>query len=452
MRHLAFDIGAESGRAVVGELIQQRLKTTEVHRFPNAPVQVDGTLRWDTERLLSEIRTGIGKAGNAGSVAIDTWGVDFALLDENDELVEQPYCYRDSRTDGVMEKIFERVSREEIYRQTGIQFMQFNSLFQLCATAPETLNKARTFLTIPDYLNYRLGGKARACEFTNATTTQCFNPTTGAWAYDLLDTLQIPQHIFPTIVEPGTKLGQIGNADLIAPACHDTGSAVAAVPAEGKDFAWISSGTWSIMGVETPIPIIDERTLNANFTNEGGVGGTYRLCKNVMGLWIVQQCRATWAAAGQAFSYEELAEMAEQAESGLALFDVDDPECLKPCDMPALIRKLLAKSGQPAPEAPGQLIRIVLESLAAKYAQHLTTLEELTGRKLTSIHVIGGGSQNHLLNRLTAEACNRPVIAGPAEATAIGNILMQMLAMGEIDSVAAGRKLVKESFQTVRFQ
>jgi len=444
MKHLAIDIGAESGRGAVGEIVNHKLHITEVHRFANTPVQFDGSLRWDTETLIGNIKQAIHKSGDIASVGLDTWGVDFALLDANDQLIEQPYCYRDSRTDGVMEKVFNKILKERIYEQTGIQFMQINSLFQLCATPKETLKKAHHFLTMPDYLNFALLNEKQAnSEFTIATTTQCFNPNTQDWAYPLLEQLEIPSRIFPITVQPGTKLGHVDNALLIAPSCHDTACAVAAVPAEGEDFAWISSGTWSIMGIESDKPIINQQSYKANITNEGGVANTFRVSKNVMGLWLVQQCRATWAAQGEDYSYEKLATLAENADVDEIIFDVDHPECLKPCDMPALIRKLTDK---PALQDPGQIIRIVLQSLAAKYAEHLQTLETITGRKLNRIHIVGGGSQNKLLNRLTEEACKRPVIEGPVEATAIGNIMMQMIAMGELGSIAEGRKVVRDSF------
>src|SRR2546423_3904141 len=305
--HLALDIGAESGRAVVGEIVNNKLQIREVHRFANPPVEIDGHLRWCTKHLLDNIYEAIIKAGEIASLGLDTWGVDYALLDSQGDLIDEPYCYRDSRTDGVMEKVFKRIPKEKIYAQTGIQFMQINSLFQLCATPKETLNKASHFLSMPDYLNYMLNSdRSTTGEFTIAPTTQCFNPVTHDWAYELLEELDIPKKLFPNVVRPGTQLGQSGKIILIAPGCHDTACAVAGVPAEGDDFAWISSGTWSIMGVESPMPIINEQTYKANITNEGGVNNTFRVSKNVMGLWIVQQCRATWAAQGKNYSYEQL--------------------------------------------------------------------------------------------------------------------------------------------------
>ena len=445
MKHLAIDIGAESGRGVVGEIVNNKLQLKEVHRFPNTPLQLNRTLRWNTEQLLANIKQSIRNAGEIASIGLDTWGVDFALLDHSKQLIEPPYCYRDSRTDGVMEKVFEKIPKADIYEQTGVQFMQINSLFQLCATPNETRSKASYFLPMPDYLNFALSeDQPMGAEFTIATTTQCCNPRTGDWAYPLLEHLELPTRIFPKVVSPGTKLGHVGKAVLIAPGCHDTACAVAAVPAEGNDFAWISSGTWSIMGVENSTPIINQQAFEANITNEGGVSNTFRVSKNVMGLWLVQQCRATWAAQGMNYTYEQLTEMAEKAEPNIAIFDVDHPQCLKPCDMPKLIIKLISERGKKTSEDPGQIIRIVLESLAAKYAEHLRALEGITGRRLKRIHIVGGGSQNKLLNRLTEEACQRPVIAGPAEATAIGNIMMQMIAMGELGSVANGRAMVRE--------
>jgi rhamnulokinase len=424
MTSLAIDIGAESGRGIVGVEDNGRLAIREVHRFPNIPLHIDGSLRWDLDLLVEGVKDCLSKAGPVDTVGIDTWGVDYVLLDSNGEVLEPPYHHRDALTDGAMEEAFKIVSREEIYALTGIQFMQFNSLFQLFAMSRRgspALRSAAQFLTIPDYLNHVLTG-ASVSEFTNATTTQCYNPREKKWAAGLLQTLGIPTHIFPEIVHPGTLLGTYNGGRVIAPACHDTGSAVAAISGEGQDHAWISSGTWSIMGITLPKPIITPETCAESFTNEGGVGGTFRFCKNVMGLWILQQCRAAWEGEGQHFSYAELVDLAAGASPNCPTFDVDRPEFLKPGDMPSKV----ADAAGLAHDAPGLVTRVVLKSLAAKYAEVFAKLQKLSGKQLDMIHIIGGGSQNELLNQLTADACHVPVIAGPAEATAIGNLLVQM--------------------------
>jgi rhamnulokinase len=462
-RYLAIDLGAESGRAVLGRLDGARLAIEELQRFPNVPVRVNDSLHWDVLRLWGAVKDAIRlAAGQHGehlaSIALDTWGVDFALLDRRDTLIGNPYHYRDSRTDGMQAAAFARVPREQIFERTGIQFMQINTLYQLLALAlarDPGLEIAATFLTIPDLLNFWLAGQ-KACEFTNATTTQCYDPRARAWAAPMLEALGIPTAIFPPVIAPGTLLGPLRTAladelgarglAVVAPACHDTGSAVAAVPAEGANFAWLSSGTWSIMGVEAPAPVIDARSLAYNLTNEGGVGGTFRCSKNIMGLWIVQECRRTWAAQGHDWSYDELARMAGQAAPLVALIDPDAEEFFKPGDMPARLQEFCRRTGQPVPAEPGAIVRCALESLALKYRWVLERLEQVTGQRLDPIHIIGGGSQNALLNQLTADATGRHVVAGPVEATAIGNLLVQAVALGQLGSLAEARAVVRRSF------
>ena len=459
---LAFDLGAESGRAVAGRFDGRRLRLEEIHRFPNGPVRVRQSLHWNVLYLFSEIKTGLAKAirdeGELASLGLDSWGVDFALLDRAGQLIENPYNYRDSRTDGMLEKAFEMVPREQIFEQTGIQFLQLNSLYQLLAMVQAdspALEIARTFLTIPDLFNYWLTGQ-KVCEFTNATTTQCYNPRDRTWARPLLKQLGIPDTIFPEIIQPGTTLGpliapvveEVGAANLsvIAPACHDTGSAVAAVPAQGHNFAWISSGTWSIIGVDVPEAVINEQALAANLTNEGGVANTFRLSKNVMGLWLVQECRRAWTNQDKAFSYDELTQLAGQAAPLQAIIDPDNNDFLKPGNMPARIQAACRQSGQPPPDSEGAIIRCVLESLALKYRWVLEQLEKILERRLDTIHIVGGGTQNHLLNQFTADATGRQVIIGPVEATSIGNILLQAVSLGYVGSLSEGRELVKRSF------
>lgn len=462
-RYLAIDLGAESGRAVLGRLDGARLAIEELHRFPNLPVRLPDGLHWNALRLWSEVSDSIRMAAyqhgdRLASVGLDTWGVDFALLDRRDGLIGNPVHYRDNRTDGMQAEAFRRMPREQIFEHTGIQFMQINTLYQLLAlvvTRDPALEIAATFLTMPDLLNFWLTGQ-KGCEFTNATTTQCYDPRASGWATPVLEALGIPTGIFPQVIAPGTVLGplrpalaqELGARDLmvVAPACHDTGSAVAAVPAEGANFAWLSSGTWSVMGVEAPAPLIDARGLAYNLTNEGGVNGTFRCSKNIMGLWIVQECRRTWAAQGHDWSYDDLARMAEQAAPLVAVIDPDDDEFFKPGDMPSRMQAFCRRTGQRAPSEPGAIVRCALESLALKYRWVLERLETVTGQRLDPIHIIGGGAQNVLLNQFTADATGRTVVAGPVEATAIGNLLVQAIALGHLGSLADARALVRRSF------
>jgi rhamnulokinase len=461
--YLAIDLGAESGRAIMGAFDGARLELAELHRFPNIPVRLHDGLHWDVLRLWHEIKDAIRLAARQHgsglvSVGLDTWGVDFALLDRAGALIGNPYHYRDDRTDGMVDAAFQRMPREQIFEHTGIQFLQINALYQLLSmvlAGSPALESAATFLTIPDLFNYWLSGEA-VCEFTNATTTQCYDPREGDWATPLLAALGISRQMFPPIVAPGTALGALrpalatelgaGALTVVAPACHDTGSAVAAVPAEGRDFAWISSGTWSIMGVESREPVITPRSLAFNLTNEGGIAGTFRCSKNVLGLWLVQECRRTWAAQGQDWSYAELTELAAQATPLTAVVDPDHDDFLKPGDMPVRIQAFCRRTSQPVPDSPAAVVRCALESLALKYRWVLECLEAVTGRRLEPIHIIGGGTQNRLLNQLTANATGRTVVAGPAEATAAGNLLVQAIALGHISSVAEARAVARRSF------
>ncbi len=464
---LALDLGAESGRAVVGKLRGSVLDLEVVHRFPNIPVRVPDGLHWDVLRLFQEMKEGLrlaSRENRLASLGLDTWGVDFALLDGSGALLANPHHYRDTRTDGKMEEVFAIVPREEIFRTTGIQFMQLNTLYQMFAlkqSSPHLLDAAATILMIPDLFNYWFSGQA-VCEFTEATTSQMFDPVKGEWASGLAAKLGLPLEKMAPIVQPGSRLGDIlpfvaeececPPVPVIAPACHDTGSAVAAVPAEGRDFVYISSGTWSLVGVEVDRPVITDRSLEYNFTNEGGVAGTYRLLKNVMGLWLVQECRRTWERRGVSYDYARLTEMAAQAPPFLSILDPDAPGFLHPGDMPARIQEYCRSTSQPVPEEPGSIVRTALDSLALKYRWVVERLEELTGRSLPVIHVVGGGTQNRLLTQLTADASRRPVIAGPVEATAMGNILMQAIGLGEIGSVAEGRSIVRSSVDLVTYK
>jgi len=454
--YLAIDLGAETGRTIVGSIEDGKLILTETHRFTNQPISIADGLHWDISGLWREIKAGIAVSAHSfplQSMGVDTWGVDFTFLDADGRMLFEPFHYRDIRTDGVLEVAYAILSREEIFARTGIQFMQFNSLYQLLAMVKAdhpAIAEARTFVTIPDLLNYWLSGKLM-CEFTNATTTQCFDPLNRSWGTDILEKMNIPTDIFPPVVEPGTLLGNLlpevaketdcERVPVIAPACHDTGSAVVAVPAENQDFAWISSGTWSIMGAEVKQPCLSKQALAYNFTNEGGVFGTWRLSKNIMGLWLVQECKREWN-----ISYDELTHLAAEAKPFLAVIDPDDARFFHPGEIADKIRSACAETRQAEPRTRGEIIRVALESLALKYRLTLTRLESLTGKKLNPIHVFGGGSRNRLLNQFIADGCTRTVVAGPVEATAVGNILIQAIALGHLDSLEEARAMVRRSF------
>jgi rhamnulokinase len=468
VRYLAFDLGAESGRAMGGSFDGQRLALEELHRFPTGPVRVLDSLHWDVLRFWSEMQSGLSKAAAAygdslTSLGVDTWGVDFSLLAADDSLLGNPYHYRDSRTNGMVEAACAIVPRAEIYRQTGIQFMQLNTLYQLFAMAragAPALRAAHAFLTIPDLFNFWLSG-VKANEFTNATTTQCYSTAEEAWATGLLEKLGIPTGLFQPVTRPGSILGALRNP-LAEEACcralqvvtvgsHDTASAVAAVPAEGSDFIYISSGTWSLMGVENSAALVNADTLAYDFTNEGGINRTFRFLKNIMGMLLVQECRREWAHAGQSFSYEELTALAREAPAMRSLILPSDPRFLPPGPMVGRIQAFCRETRQPVPQSHGEIARCIFESLALEYRRVKNVLELLTGRALPVIHIIGGGSRNRLLNQFTADATGCRVLAGPVEATAAGNVLAQMLALGHISSLAEGRALVRRSFEVAAF-
>jgi len=458
---LAFDLGAESGRAILGHLDESRLELEELHRFPTGVTPVLGRLYWDVLRFFDEIQTGLRAAArhpDLGSVGIDTWGVDYGLLSPDGAMLDNPRNYRDPRTAGVMERGLARISRERIFAATGLQFMPINTLWQLLSMREEAspqLAAAQSFLMIPDLLHYFLTG-VQAGEFTNATTTQFYDPRQRCWSTELFDAFGLPSHILPEIIEPGTRLGLIRDdvatpcgvtgIPVVVPATHDTGSAVAAVPAQNKDFAYISSGTWSLMGAELAEPNLSDAALRYNFTNEGGVGGTFRFLKNIMGLWLVQETRRTWQAEGRQHSYAKLTAAARQSPAFGPLIDPDDARFLPPGDMAGRLLSFCIETGQRPPETDGAVIRCILESLALKYRWVLERLEEVLCRRLDPIHIVGGGIQNELLCQLTADATDRPVLAGPAEATAIGNLLVQALGLGWLGSVADIRQVVHASF------
>jgi rhamnulokinase len=466
LRLLALDLGAESGRALVGTFDGSTLALEEAHRFPNVPVRLHDTLYWDFLRLFDEVQNGIRAActpsGELASVGIDTWGVDFGLVDSRGRLLANPVHYRDARTAGMLERALQRVPQSQVYATTGIQFIAINTLYQLLSmveSADPDLSRAHRLLMIPDLFNHFLCGSDVA-EYTNATTTQCLDASTGTWASDLLSRLQIPLQIFPEVVPPGTRLGELrddagggGHVAVIAPATHDTASAVAATPLpKGGHTAFLSSGTWSLLGVELHQPLLTDAAREGNLTNEGGVAGTIRLLKNVMGLWLIQQARQAF---GSAMSYAELSARATAAPPFTAFVDPDDERFLRlaPGTLPRVVREFCEETGQPPPppEDASTLVRVVLESLALKYAMVMGEIESATDRSIDAVHVVGGGSNNALLCQLTADACGLPVLAGPAEATALGNLVVQAMALGELASLDQGRELVARSFPARRY-
>ena len=468
-KFLALDLGAESGRGVVGSLDNGKLTLEEFHRFSNGPVVLPNGMYWDTLGIFTELKAAISAArakhgDDILGIGIDTWGVDYGLLGKGDILLENPYHYRDSRTEGMMAEVFKRVPKAEVFERTGIQFLELNTLYQLMAMVLQgspVLPLAECLLLMPDLLNFWFTG-VKVSEFSIATTSQCYDPRQRDWAFDMLDKLGIPSGIFGPIVPPGTIIGNLrptiaeeigcGAIPIIAPGCHDTASAVAAVPAEGDDSVYISSGTWSLMGVEIKQPVINEAALANNITNEGGVCGTFRFLKNIMGLWLVQECRRAWQRAGETLNYDQITSLAKAAPAFAAFVQPDDWNFVRPGDMPNRIQEYCVNSGQAAPQDKGAIIRCALESLAFRYRWVLERLEELTGKKRSTINIVGGGCQNALLCQFTADATGRTVIAGPVEATATGNILLQALALGHISSLEEGRAIVRNSFDVITYE
>lgn len=465
--HLAVDLGASSGRVIAGAFDGARLTLDERHRFANEPVRRAGTLTWNLDALWHEVMTGLREGHAAAAAAgrevatigIDTWGVDFGLIDEQGMLLGPPVHYRDERTQGMMEMVFaEDCPRGDIFATTGIQFMVFNTIFQLAALrrrSPQRLARAHRLLMIPDLLHRNLTGRVTG-EYTNATTTQLIDGRTGAWSDALIARLKLPRGIFPPLVQPGANLGPLlpevaaelgdSKALVIAVGTHDTASAVAAVPAESAPFAYLSCGTWSLLGTEVDAPVLTPRAQELNFTNEGGVGGKIRLLKNIMGLWLLQETRAQWEREGTSCDWATLVRLAEEAPAFRSLVDPDDPEFFVPGDMPARLRAWCQASGQPVPQTPGAVVRCILESLALKYGVVLGRLEQLTGAPLPVIHMVGGGIQNEQLCAWTANATGRRVLAGPVEATAIGNLGVQLMGAGRLADLAALRAVVRASF------
>jgi len=454
----AVDLGAQSGRVGVGRFDGDTLAVEEVHRFPNVPVRTGATLYWDVLRLYSDVLDGLRAAGRdtaIESVGVDSWGVDFGLVDGRGELLRNPVHYRDVRRDAEFDAVSERVPFRELYERTGIQLLPINTIFELAAMATDAdpgLAAADRLLLIPDLMHHWLCG-SDVSEHTNATTTQCLDARTGTWASDLLERLEIPTRIFTEVVPPATVVGSvtaedagIGEAKVVAPATHDTASAVAAIPLRGDRSAYASVGTWSLVGIETREPVVTEGTYRANITNEGGVEGTVRALRNVTGLWLLQECVRVWSLAGRAYSSDDLVSLARAAEPLRSFVEPNDASFTEPGDMPARIAAYCARTGQPEPADDGAIVRCVLESLALKHAESVDELARLTDREIDEIHVVGGGANNELLCRWTASAAGRAVLAGPAEATLLGNLLVQAIALGELASLGEARELVRRSF------
>ena len=459
-QYLACDLGAESGRLMLGSLTKGKLALEEIHRFPNTPLQVDGSLHWDVPFLFEELKAGLRKVGTRripiSSISTDGWGVDYTLFDPDGTLISPTFHYRDVRTAQGVQNVRAVIDWPTVFRETGIQFMPLNTIYQLAAEPPERLARADRMLMIADAFNYLLCGEAKI-EESNASTTQLYNPRTRQWSDPLIAALGLPQKLFPPIVPAGTKLGSLksdlasasglGGIEVIASCSHDTGAAVAGVPASGGHWAYVSSGTWSLLGVELASPILTEACRELNFTNEIGFGGSVRLLKNIIGLWLVQECRRHWAGAGQEYDYAALTKFAAEARPFVSLINPADPRFVSPGDMPEKIASFCRETQQPVPDSPGAYIRCALESLALLYRRTLRQVESLIGKQIERLHIVGGGSRNALLNQFTANALQIPVTTGPIEATAAGNVLIQAIALGHVPSLGAAREVVRNSFE-----
>ncbi|MGE5615029.1 MAG: rhamnulokinase [Bacillota bacterium] len=465
LKLLAFDYGASSGRAILGKYDGERLVLSEVHRFPNNPVMVSGSLYWDVLRLFQEMKNGILSCvrsgdGDISSIGTDTWGVDFGLIGPSGELLGNPFHYRDSRTEGMIEKISGIVPKREIYERTGISFEKFNTLYQIFSMKESKsvfLEKASSMLFMPDLLNYFLTGE-KTTEFTIASTSQMLDANTGNWAWSLLERLGIPANMLGDITMPGSIVGRIrsdvcselnvGEIPVVAVAEHDTESAVMSIPAAGPRYAYLSSGTWSLLGVEADKPVINDMTYKLNYSNEGGFNRKTVLLKNIMGLWIFQECKRSWDREGKVMGYDELEQIAEKSEPFKFFIDPDNDMFYSPGQMPEKVKEFCRITGQGVPGDKASIVRCVMESLAMKYRSALEGLEHIIGYEIPVLHIVGGGSRNEMLNRFTANAIKKPVTAGPAEATAIGNLACQLVALGEVNGQEEAREIVRRSFPT----
>jgi sugar (pentulose or hexulose) kinase len=463
MHYLAVDLGAESGRIMIGSIINNKLSLRQAHRFSNGPVEEAGSLKWDFTKLMAEIKTGLKKAvaecgGDVAGIGVDSWGVDFGLIGKDGTLLEKPYHYRDGRTQGMIEKACDLMGKRALYDNSGIQFMPFNSVYQLLAmrlAKSPVLDKADKLIFIADLVSYELCGQVFA-EYSLASTSQMMDMRTGQWSQAILKGLELPGRLLPKVVPTGTVVGKLTDAaakelgckpiPVIATGSHDTACAVVGVPAKkGTNWAYLSSGTWSLMGIEAPKAVINDTTFEFMFTNEGGVGHTIRLLKNIMGLWLVQECRRQWEREGCTLDYAQITEMAQKAKPFAAKIDPDYGDFLAPGDMPDKINRYLEGTGQKRIDDKGQLVRAILESLGRRYRQVLKQLEQMKGGPIDVLHIVGGGIQNELLNQLTADATGCTVVAGPVEATACGNILVQAIATGQIPSLDGARQVLAAS-------
>ena len=469
LKMLAIDLGASSGRGIIGEYDGTKLALRENHRFSNDPVKVNGAFSWDILRIFFEIKNALRTCANSGdrdikTIGIDTWGVDFGLLGKDGRLLENPYNYRDARTDNINIEAYKRVSKEQLYNITGLQYLQFNTIFQLLALSvqrPHILENADKLLMIPDLLNYFLTG-IKKTEYTIASTSALLNAGTRNWDKSLFAPMGIPEKLFTEIVPPGNILGgllpeiieDVGDikAKVVNVASHDTGSAIAAVPAKGENFVYISSGTWSLMGMESKEPVITEKSAFYDFTNEGGVNNSIRVLRNVMGLWLAQESRRQWEREGEKISFDEMADAALKSAPCKSLINVDLPEFIAPGNMPERIREVCGRTGQPVPQTKGEVIRCIFDSLALKYKRTFRQINELQGVNAPYINIVGGGTKETLLCQFTADACGVPVYAGPVEATAIGNIAVQMMALGEISGLGEAREIIAGSFDTAKYE
>ena len=465
--YIACDLGADSGRVILGTLKEGRVILEEIHRFSNGVSKIHGSFRWNILRIFEELKAGLRKVAAkqlpVESLSVDSWGVDYVYFNRRQPMLALPYQYRDSRTDAPYAAALETVGKEKIFAETGIQFMPINTLYQLIADVeqnPDVLGIADQFLCIADYLHYLFSGVIKA-EESLASTTQLYNPQIRQWSQPLIEAFRIPSRIFPEIVPSGTRIGSLLPAvseeidlpevPVVATCSHDTGAAVAAVPAQGEGWAFLSSGTWSLIGIELPAPLINEQVRENNFTNEGGYGGTTRFLKNIVGLWLLQESRREWIRQGLTLSFNDLDRMAEESEPFRSLINPNSPRFLKPDQMPQKIAAYCRETGQPVPETPGEVTRCIFESLALLYRQTLQKIEEITCRSITRVHIVGGGTKSSLLNQYAASGTGRTVFAGPVEATACGNILIQALALGHLPSLAALRETVANSFPILEY-
>uniref|UniRef100_UPI003216E892 rhamnulokinase n=1 Tax=uncultured Draconibacterium sp. TaxID=1573823 RepID=UPI003216E892 len=460
---LAFDLGASSGRAILGTLENGKLELTEVHRFKNQMTRIHGSHYWNIYSLFEELKTGLKKCVNEfhvqpDSIGIDTWGVDYSLISSSGQLVGLPFAYRDHRTDNAIEEFSKVLSKKETYLMSGIQFMQFNTLFQLFASKKEKhsrLNIAKSLLFIPDTLNFLFTG-VKKNEYTIASTSQLLKPGKAEWETELFKAAKVSEEIVEEIVLPGTPIGTIldeiqedtGSKEIpcIAVASHDTASAIASVPADGGNWAYLSSGTWSLLGIESPEPLVSEETLDMNFTNEGGVEGTTRFLKNIMGMWLIQECKRIWDEE-QELEWQEVVDLCMEADHFKCFINPDNSVFLNPGNMPKAIQDYCRNTNQAVPETKGEIARCIYDSLVLKYKYTIKQIESLTGKKIDKLHIIGGGANNKMMNQLTADAIGIPVFAGPTEATAIGNLMLQAKAAGAVQSLAEIREVIKESFE-----